>query len=76
MRTPAEKLERLKIRLDMIDDEDQLPSVDGTDEPWFDDWEKGFLRSVCEQVEIRGANSLSAKQQTRIHEIFDKYFEP
>lgn len=35
-------------------------------------WETGFLTSVIEQVEVRSIHSLSEKQLTKIHDIYDR----
>lgn len=39
------------------------------------EWEEGFIKSVQEQVELRGRDSLSDKQQTIIHDMYDKHEE-
>lgn len=65
MRTLSEKIDDLKIKL-------EAENISGVHE--FDGWEQSFLTSVCQQVADRSVHSLSEKQMSKIHDIYDKYF--
>jgi hypothetical protein len=63
MKTVQQKLDQLKLFV-------EAEKIAGTNE--LGRWEQGFLESVCEQVLVRGINSLSDKQLKKIHDIYDR----
>lgn len=64
MRSVTDKLKHLDIKRQA----EVLTSVREMSE-----WEHGFVKDVWEHWQLR--KTLSDKQITRIHEIYDKYFE-